>query len=169
MLINEEYFKAEIVIPNLSSVGNGASRLVAGANLDLLESFINKYEKSFLNELLGNELSNEFIKALKGELSGKWGELKSRLVDEQNHESPIANYVYYWYMRNSVSTTTGVGEVETMSDNSMRVTPSLKMARAWNEMVDNVLDIACWLYDQKEFHYKPCDSDIFHKINMMNI
>ena len=56
MLINEEYFKAEIVIPNLSSAGSGASRLVAGVNLDLLVSFINKYEKIFLKEFSTIEL-----------------------------------------------------------------------------------------------------------------
>lgn len=169
MLINEEYFKGEIVIPNLKSSGNAASRFVANSNVELLNYFIAKYERKFLVELLGVKLCNEFIAGLTGDVSGKWEELKNILVDEQVHESIIANYVYYWFMRNNVTTTTGVGEVETETDNSTRVSPSLKMVSAWNEMVDGVKSVAGWLSSNKDFDYKPVDSSIFHKINEMNL
>ncbi|HXS55730.1 MAG TPA: hypothetical protein VN726_06375, partial [Hanamia sp.] len=50
-----------------------------------------------------------------------------------NKRSPIANYVYWHYLKDNVSFTMGSGEVKPKEDVS--VSPRLKMVRAWNEMV----------------------------------
>ncbi len=170
MLINEEYFKGEIVIPNLNSVGNGISSQIASSNLELLLSFIDKYEKRFLVSLLGRCCADEFYKEIeKGELSGKWLDLKNKLVDETLKISPIANYVYYWYRRNDVSITTGIGEMETDSDNSVRVSSALKMCRAWNEMVEWVIDTRVWMKSSGNFNYLNIDVNLLERINTLNI
>ena len=170
MLINEEYFKGEIVIPNLNSVGNGISSQIASSNLELLLSFIDKYEKRFLVSLLGRCCADEFYKEIeKGELSGKWLDLKNKLVDETLKISPIANYVYYWYRRNDVSITTGIGEMETDSDNSVRVSSALKMCRAWNEMVEWVIDTRVWMKSSGNFKYLNIDVNLLKRINTLNI
>ncbi len=170
MLINEEYFKGEIVIPNLNSVGNGISSQIASSNLELLLSFIDKYEKRFLVSLLGRCCADEFYKEIeKGELSGKWLDLKNKLVDETLKISPIANYVYYWYRRNDVSITTGIGEMETDSDNSVRVSSALKMCRAWNEMVEWVIDTRVWMKSSGNFNYLNIDVNLLKRINTLNI
>lgn len=170
MLINEEYFKGEIIIPNLNSVGNGISNQIAGSNLELLKSFIGKYEKRFLVSLLGKDCADEFFRKIeKGELFGKWLDLKNRLVDETLKLSPIANYVYYWYRRNNVSITTGAGEMETDSDNSVRVSPALKMCRAWNEMVKWVVDTMEWMKSSGSFNYRNVDVNILTQINTFNL
>ena len=170
MLINEEYFKGEIVIPNLNSVGNGISSQIASSNLVLLLSFIDKYEKRFLVSLLGRCCADEFYKEIeKGELSGKWLDLKNKLVDETLKISPIANYVYYWYRRNDVSITTGIGEMETDSDNSVRVSSALKMCRAWNEMVEWVIDTRVWMKSSGNFNYLNIDVNLLKRINTLNI
>lgn len=170
MLINEEYFKGEIVIPNLNSVGNGISSQIASSNLELLLSFIDKYEKRFLVSLLGRCCADEFYKEIeKGELSGKWLDLKNKLVDEPLKISPIANYVYYWYRRNDVSITTGIGEMETDSDNSVRVSSALKMCRAWNEMVEWVIDTRVWMKSSGNFNYLNIDVNLLERINTLNI
>ena len=170
MLINEEYFKGEIVIPNLNSVGNGISSQIASSNLELLLSFIDKYEKRFLVSLLGSCCADEFYKEIeKGELSGKWLDLKNKLVDETLKISPIANYVYYWYRRNDVSITTGIGEMETDSDNSVRVSSALKMCRAWNEMVEWVIDTRVWMKSSGNFNYLNIDVNLLKRINTLNI
>ena len=170
MLINEEYFKGEIIIPNLNSVGNGISNQIAGSNLELLKSFIAKYEKRFLVSLLGKDCADEFCGEIeKEELSGKWLDLKNRLVDEALKLSPIANYVYYWYRRNDVSITTGVGEMETDSDNSVRVPPALKMCKAWNEMVEWVIDTRAWMKSSSNFDYRNVDANLLKHINTFNL
>ena len=170
MLINEEYFKGEIVIPNLNSVGNGISSQIASSNLELLLSFIDKYEKRFLVSLLGRCCADEFYKEIeKGELSGKWLDLKNKLVDETLKISPIANYVYYWYRRNDVSITTGIGEMETDSDNSVRVSSALKMCRAWKEMVEWVIDTRVWMKSSGNFNYLNIDVNLLKRINTLNI
>lgn len=60
-------------------------------------------------------------------------------------QSLIANYVYYWYVRKMVTQTTTVGEVRTKTENATRVIPSGKMERAWNEMVEWVHELYCFL------------------------
>ncbi len=50
-----------------------------------------------------------------------------------NKESLIANYVYYWYMRNKVSQTTPGGEVGTANENAVNTTPAFKLWRATAE------------------------------------
>lgn len=50
------------------------------------------------------------------------------------NESCIANYVYYWLRKKSVTQTSGIGEVVTKAENSVNVSPGKKMASAWNEM-----------------------------------
>jgi hypothetical protein len=60
------------------------------------------------------------------------------LVVNSEKKSLIANYVYYWFMRNLMSSTTGTGETESKTENSNRVNPANKMRKAWNEMVDSV-------------------------------
>lgn len=51
-------------------------------------------------------------------------------------QSPIANYVYFHYLKDNVSFTMGAGEVKPKSNASDKVSPYPKMVRAWNEMVD---------------------------------
>jgi len=60
-------------------------------------------------------------------------------------KSLIANYVYYWYMRKEASQTTTIGEVATKAENATRTNPGAKMARAWNQMVEWVHELYCFL------------------------
>jgi hypothetical protein len=51
-------------------------------------------------------------------------------------KSFIANYIYFHFMRDNDTQTTGVGEVKNKSENAATISPALKMCRAWNEMSD---------------------------------
>jgi hypothetical protein len=53
--------------------------------------------------------------------------------------SPIANYVYYQYLKDSVSFTMGAGEVTPQAD--VASSPKLKMTHAWNEMARMNVDL----------------------------
>ncbi|MEG1950484.1 MAG: hypothetical protein RR137_08990 [Odoribacter sp.] len=164
-MINKEYFNGEILIPNLFSLGSGASAFVSKANEDLLIWFIQKYEKMFLIKLLGVKMYNEFVIA--PDL-----DLKSKLIDDVSRQSPIAYYVYYWFVRNRITETVGIGEIQGQSDNSTVVSPSEKMIKAWNNMVDDVNNIVYWIKCNKCDYpsFSPdLSSDIFFKINTLGI
>lgn len=49
-------------------------------------------------------------------------------------QSIIANYVYYWYMRDNATQTSAMGEVITENENSRWVSPGEKMSRAMSEL-----------------------------------
>lgn len=127
MLIDATYFVGEILVAN-------ASTQAVAPNLTV---FINKYETKFLKQLLGDALYAEFTSGL-GEdpIPPKWQELKNLLVDTAAKTSPIANYIYYWYQRDQVVKTVGVGQAKPAAENATITTGGEKFTRAWNEMVD---------------------------------
>jgi hypothetical protein len=67
-------------------------------------------------------------------------------------QSPIANYVYYWYIRNNHSQTAAMGEVKSQNENAVFHSPALKMTKAWNEMSEWVCELREYL-DSKKTDY----------------
>lgn len=63
--------------------------------------------------------------------------------------SPIANYVYYWWLRQNATATTGSGEQQ-LSDGAMPVSSGVKQLRTWNEMVQ-------WNKELHEFLWSKAD------------
>ena len=131
MIINSTYFINEIFIAGqANSVDIDSSR-------SKLSGFINKYEPKFLTDLLGDVLYSEFKSGLlEVPIPQKWTDLKNVLANDITKESPIANYVYYWFLRNASTTTVEVGESKQLTENAERVSSIDKQVRAWNEMVD---------------------------------
>ena len=140
-LIDQTYFCREI---NLPEVGNP----IAG---DLVCKFIDKYEPRYLVESLGYAFAKQFLEGLGVEptdqrwldlLNGcEWQDKKGNVLyfeglrNSVTKVSPIANYVYYFYVRSRNSDTAMVGEVRAKTENSYRITPAEKMVNAWNDMV----------------------------------
>jgi hypothetical protein len=56
-------------------------------------------------------------------------------------KSPIANYVYWHWIKDQNTQTVGMGEVSSKSENAINVSPATKMVRAWNEMSDWLSDL----------------------------
>jgi len=90
-------------------------------------------------------------------------------------ESPIADYVYYWYMRNLHSQTAGMGEVQTKTEYADSVSPGLKMSKAWNEMVRKMLVLREFLivnystYPEFQYHSGTVElRNLLTKINSYN-
>lgn len=69
-----------------------------------------------------------------------------------NKESPIANYVYYWFIRNNHSQTATMGEVKSTNENAVFHSPALKMTKAWNEMSEWIRELSDYL-DSKKTDY----------------
>lgn len=190
-LINETYFIGELDIPNTNRTDV----------VERLQFFIDKYEEKFLTDLLGYELYKNFKAGVTAyPILSKWSSLRdggeytyngrltkwNGLIQSNIPSSMIANYVYYHWMRNEVTQSTGLGEVSTKSENAVRVSPSGKMTRAWNEMVEQVWKLVAFLdtnvsdytgwnwYGDTESQYQAGYSrarlkDMFYPINSFNL
>jgi hypothetical protein len=71
--------------------------------------------------------------------------LLTSVVTGSSNKSAIANYIWYWFMRGTVTSTSGIGEVVANAENADVVSPVLKMCRAWNEMVDWIKELVTFL------------------------
>lgn len=79
-----------------------------------------------------------------------------------NKQSPIANYVYYWYIRNNYTQTSTMSEVKATNENAVIANPSLKMDRAWNEMSAWICELIDYLDAKKDDYTEWADQDVWH-------
>lgn len=178
-LIDNTYFHSEINIAQVQSIPVQAA----------ITSMITKYETDYLKKVLGYAFWKLFNAAI-ADVSGRWYDIKVGAEYENangytkkwegftNAEklSPIANYCYYWYMRENVTFTASAGEQEGKAENSTVVSPGPKMARAWNEMVDQTALLYDFLLNKTdedgeliypEFAIEEVES--IEKVNILNI
>lgn len=144
-----------------------------------IEAFIAKYEPKILNLLMGVEFNALFVAGLivvsPEVIAVRWSDLESNETLKQI----IANYVYFWYMRDQATQTVGMGEAKPKGENATMVSGTDKSVRAWNEMVDMcrefVLDKTVYpeygstyipTWDRFRGYVYP---DIFIKINSLNL
>lgn len=87
--------------------------------------------------------------------------------------SIIADFVYYWYVRDVVTFQTPVGETSALTQNSAVANPNIKMSRAWNEMVEGVRELVFFLRSNYEVYPEFANAIIpnqyFQKINIFGI
>lgn len=152
-IIDHSYFIGEISIPNISKVDVQ----------DRMNAFIDKYETELLTNLLGYEVYNSFKAGGIDQVptEQKWKDVLYGLDftawDGRTHHwygfkgtgnyprSPIANYVYFHWMKDAVSQTSALGEVSNKSENASLMSPAPKMVRAWNEMIDWLRELVSYL------------------------
>ena len=88
-------------------------------------------------------------------------------------QSLIANYVYYWYMREAASSTTGIGEALPVAENTQNANPAYKMQRAWMQLMDWVQELLEFMNqkrdDYPEFFYHSVPSLFRHTVNAFGI
>lgn len=90
-------------------------------------------------------------------------------------KSLIANYVYYWYMRNNHTQTATTGETKAANENSTIANPALKLVRAWNEMSVWICELVDYLDAKKDNYPEWADQNTycmrkkFRPINEFNI
>lgn len=85
-------------------------------------------------------------------------------------QSIIANYVYYWFMRdNGITITTGIGEVKPQGENSTKASPADKMQAAWMQIMNWVIDLKEFLDvkkdDYPDFASHTIPSDFLRTVN----
>jgi hypothetical protein len=128
-----------------------------------IQKFIDKYELKFIKEVLGEW--DEYTEAVEAQpIEEDWQTLQDML-------KPLAAcFVYYWYQRDAVTKTTGLGEKVPKGENAEDASPAAKMERAWNEMAAgleevydflnrNIASYPGWSY------YTPC----VPRINTFNL
>jgi len=123
-IIQPTDFEAELFIANAAQPG------VSGE----LNSFITKYERLFLRQLFGDTFYAVFIADI----------TEQRFIDLiaiPEFKTGIASYIYYYYIRNQVTQTVGMGNVEPKSGNATVTNHGRKQTRAFNEMVKCVYEV----------------------------
>lgn len=144
-LINSSYFIGEKNIPNITYAD------VSG----VLNNLILAHENEYLKIALGYELfllfmpgiivatpNQRYLDILNGQdFTGENGKRKrwAGLISPAtpfNAQSPIADYVYYYWLKFNHTQTSGLGEVRSEVQNAARVSPKHKAVMAWNGMVE---------------------------------
>jgi hypothetical protein len=178
-LIDETYFTGKIPLPGLraKSEATGMDKLlneltVSGLNLT---QFISECQTEYLQKMLGEKLAGHFLENIpKEEPDEIWTELKDRLIDGKLKISPIANYVYFFILRYSVTQTSISGEKKGKSDNANNASVMHKSVFAWNGMVEMNERFARWFFERQN-DYSPYmdewrpDDDLFKNENIFNI
>lgn len=141
-----------------------------------LSAYIARYEDEYLELALG-EMYNPFCEYLRSGESGddRWDNLKGKLAIELKDSgftlkrSPIANYVYFHYLRDHQSDATATG-VKKDTDEGTLVSPELKMVRAWNDMVSMNDALFRWI-DSNRNDYPEWSYDVYllGKINIFGL
>lgn len=128
-----------------------------------IESFIEQYEPEYLCKLLGEELHEDFLD--NGD-SALWEEFKGMLVTDNGitKVSPIANYVYFFLVRNGQDTATVNG---VRKDGENLVSPQRKMVWAWNDMVQRNRKLYKWLC--MNFRNVQTEQEMLETINEFNV
>ncbi|KAF0193983.1 MAG: hypothetical protein FD166_3609 [Bacteroidetes bacterium] len=164
MLIDQSYFVGEILVPNLTGVGP-----IPAGNVEELTRFITKYEPDYLDEVLGPGLSEAFQAGISAATPDqRWIDLKSKLVNDTRKESPIAGYVYYHFYRDRLSTSSGLGEIESSAENASVVLNTDKMARAYNDAVRKGRAVFKWVLENAST-YTELDPSHLYKLSPVNI
>ena len=159
MLIDEKYFTypdtyvAGIEVQSDCRPARSAQKIISD-----LQAYAAKYEPLFLRMLLGADIA--------GTLKDYPG-LLPLLVQPDKGTSVIAKYIYFYYSRDHMTFNTVAGEKLKNTENSTRTSPTHRLVRVWNDMVDE-----CWHIVHSVENVELCPdfrAEIFEKINVFNI
>ncbi len=142
MAITKAYFSKQPLYISQSKGNNGIPSEVYSSDAIALENAIAKYEKQFLAYLLGKELAKEFLTTID---DVKWDALKALLYDSEALESPIANYIYFWYLHDHSASYNGETFKQAKPDSSVTIQVVQKQVQVWGEMKETVQEIMDWI------------------------
>lgn len=165
-LIDATYFIRDL---NIADAKQGVSSRLGNT---LLTDYIPVYEKEYLMKVLGYPLYTAFIAglAITPTVPQKWLDLKNGVTYTVNGKdyqwvgftnadkvTPIANYVYIQYMRNTSTNTTGTGEAQNAQQNAVTLSPDNKIHHASVEMTELTHSLYHYLDNNKiiytEYNY----------------
>ena len=116
---------------------------VLSGSLATIDSYITKYEKEALIDLLGYDLYKELkaeIDSVPQVFTAKWSALVNGsefLIGNYTHKfdglaDMLCYYVYFNYLKDNVNNYESIGAVIPVGENSQRTSPMGLMTSAWN-------------------------------------
>ncbi|CCZ72479.1 uncharacterized protein BN535_02193 [Bacteroides caccae CAG:21] len=165
MIIDGSYFTGVLSLGIIWNIDDDS--ITRKAERDNLQSYIDLYEKKYLRMVLGKSMSREFIEYILSSDNDvdKWEKLKEKLSNKGY--SPVANYVYFHYVRRCVIKQTPVGTVYASGDE--KANPNILLVSAWNDMVQMNKDLYDFLESDKEYEGFSFNCTMLECINGMGI
>lgn len=141
-IIDLSYFKGNINVPNAEELNSG--------NAVKLETYVDKYGRLFMQYLLGYELFLDFDSYIEnGDLKPTVPQIYKDLVDGNGSDflglrytqglhkhSAIANFVYYFWLKENSTVQSGVGEVALNSKGAISLSSLNRQVSVWNEFIN---------------------------------
>jgi len=146
-LIDVTYFKFDPIKINGLESSNGFSAELSNSLEVDLQRAIAIYEKPYLIGLLGSDLYEEYVASIN---NAKWDNLKAQLVNADLKRSPIANYVYYHFMKAKKYAYGDIGAYIPKVENMNNVDQNLVLKQAWNDGVAQNFEVCQWLSNNAE-------------------
>jgi hypothetical protein len=168
-LIDSTYFVGELNIPNTDqpAVLNALNFFIERYEVEFLRQTLGiLLYQDFMTALGQNPTTGVYANVSGGVASGAVSALYTQLLngcdfvglDTYEHHwvgftsasidgytsprSPIANYVYYWFMRDRIIQNTGIGFMLPKPENGITMSPKSKMVLVWNDMSDWVKELS---------------------------
>lgn len=176
MLTDYTFFQGGILDIEGAVMNIHTASTTNSAIADSLQGFVVQYEPEYLEKLLGEKSYLEFSSYMENGQSPeekRWEDLISRLVVKHGEgdipKSPIANYIYFHYIRHNHTQATTTG-VKSDGDDGVLVSPERKMIFAWNDMVRMNGKITRWLESNKsDYPGLGTDMELLQPINSFGI
>lgn len=171
MFLDDTYFQGELYIPNVKRDSSfGVSSVLQAVGEHTLDWYIAKYEKRCLIELMGEEMYLKFIQGVEDE-DNDWMALRDNIFVEEDRfkYSLVANYVYFYAMRDMQTQTSPKGEVRGRMDDATTVSAYQKLVRIWNNMVDMSVYVTRFICKNQDKYGEICNCGNWDYINAFGI
>lgn len=170
-LINSTFFQGRLEI----------AQKTQGAVSTSLQLLIDTLEPEYLDLVLGYELKRDYLIGIAlGSPEAKWVNLRDgveftnrkgsldkwpgfKFIEGGMNRSPIANYVYYWYLRKQATATVGSGEKEINAENAENSNSLEKQVSAWAQMVVWNKKLVEYLYVNQETYPQFFNNNCYYE------
>ena len=159
MILDERYFTyPETYIAGIETKSDGKPAGSAPKIISDIQAYIAKYEPRVLRMLLGSDVADNIE---------DYPAIVALLAQPDKGTSVIAKYVYFYYSRDHMTFNTVAGEKLKNTESSTRTSPTHRLVRVWNDMVDECRKI---IHSIDDVELSPdFGADIFVPINVYNI
>lgn len=160
MIIDHTYFTAFLTrIGGIDTQSYANPNPVSAQIVEDVNQLIADLEPKFLADLLGADIAEKI---------DDYPDIIGMLKNEENKTSPIANYVFFFYLRIDQTKNTGAGEKVKAIEQSRIAQIRSKSVSAWNNMVDECFRLSDKI--KTSYPIKPnYKSDIFFKVNLFDL
>ena len=128
-------------------------------NIDLIDSYIEKYEDYYLSQLLGASLSSAFISNLTAGVPTNpiyltifnplSYDFNNKVITSNGIKEMLLGFIYYHYVSDSDQIQTSIGTVAPSNENSVGVGLNTLIMSRFNRGLDTMLAIQNYIYENR--------------------